>query len=123
MKIYVKRTMFAFFPLMGWLLTAPVVFSDDLTAELQAQNRVRQDQKADRQELQEEQRIERQQLKEEQRAKRKQLPATQAQQQADRQGEKVERQEQKDIARATIHKEEIGRQDAQLQEEDTERAE
>jgi len=61
MKRYAKKTMFFFFPLIGWLLTASVASSDDLRAELQAQNKIRQDQKADRQELQEEQRIERQQ--------------------------------------------------------------
>jgi len=43
MKTYVKKTMFTVFPLIGWLLIAPVAFSDDLTAEFQAQNKIRQD--------------------------------------------------------------------------------
>ncbi len=123
MKIYVKKTLFTFLPLLGWLLTASVAFSDDLTEEIQAQNEIRQDQKVDRQELQEEQRIERQQLKEEQRARRIELPIAQAQQQVERREEKIERQEQKDVARATIPKEEIGRQNGPLQEEDEERVE
>src|SRR5262245_29548575 len=107
MRTYAKRTTLTVLPLAGWLLVAPVVLADDLTVERMAQNEARRQLKADRQEVQEEQRLEREALKEEQRTVRKELPARQELQEAERRTEKVERQEEKDDARATIHKTEM----------------
>jgi hypothetical protein len=120
MRTHVQKTALTILPLAGWLFTAPVVFADDLTAEHTVQNAVRQELKADRQEVQEEQRIERQTLKEEQRAERKGLRTKQEQQEAERRVEKAQRQEQKDAARATIHKEELAKQNARLRAENVE---
>ena len=113
MRTYVKKTMLAILPLVGWLFVAPVVFADDLTVERMAQNEARRHLKADRQEVKEEQRLGREALKEEQRVQRKALPTTQELQEAERRTEKAERQDEKDDARATIHKTEVAEQNIQ----------
>jgi len=121
MRTYVKKTTLTVLPLAGWLFAAPVILADDLTTERMAQNEARRQLKADRQEVQEEQRLEREALKEEQRAKRKELPAKQELQEAERRTEKSGRQQEKDEARATIHKTEMAEQN--IQEENAEQPE
>jgi len=113
MSTQVKKTLLVVLPLAGWLFAAPVVFADDLRAERMAQNEARRHLKADRQEVKEEQRLEREALKEDQRVQRQALPTTQELQEAERRAEKVERQEEKDVARATIHKTEVAEQNIQ----------